>query len=71
MSLMDEFPTAPHPPPLVPADHLCIAMEYAPGGEVFTQLARRGRFTEGLAREYFQQLIMGLRYSHTLSICHR
>ncbi|CAG9466399.1 unnamed protein product [Pedinophyceae sp. YPF-701] len=51
--------------------HLCIAMEYAAGGEIFAQLAKRGRLDERTARALFAQLVAGVRYSHSLGICHR
>ena len=44
--------------------HLCIAMEYAAGGELFDRIVRAGRFSEDEARYFFQQLICGIDYCH-------
>lgn len=47
--------------------HLAIAMEYAQGGDLFNYtLGHRphGRLAEQQARWIFQQLIIGLDYSH-------
>lgn len=51
--------------------HLAIVMEYAAGGELFTRVCNAGRFKEDEARYFFQQLISGVHYCHTMSICHR
>jgi hypothetical protein len=44
--------------------HLCIVMEYAPGGELFDLVVKAGVFTEDEARYFFQQIIHGLDYCH-------
>ncbi len=44
--------------------HLCVALEYAAGGELFDAVARAGRLSEAEARHFFQQLILGLEYCH-------
>uniref|UniRef100_A0A0D3HGP8 non-specific serine/threonine protein kinase n=2 Tax=Oryza TaxID=4527 RepID=A0A0D3HGP8_9ORYZ len=51
--------------------HLAIVMEYAAGGELFEQICTAGRFSEDEARYFFQQLISGVSYCHSLEICHR
>ncbi|OEL22878.1 Serine/threonine-protein kinase SAPK9 [Dichanthelium oligosanthes] len=51
--------------------HLAIAMEYAPGGELYTRICNAGRFSEPEARYFFQQLICGVSYCHSMQICHR
>ncbi|KAI9082473.1 hypothetical protein K1719_035616 [Acacia pycnantha] len=51
--------------------HLVIVMEYAAGGELFDRICTAGRFSEDEARYFFQQLISGVSYCHTLQICHR
>ncbi|KAL3813138.1 hypothetical protein ACJIZ3_014406 [Penstemon smallii] len=51
--------------------HLAIVMEYAAGGELFDQICTCGRFSEDEARYFFQQLISGVCYCHSLQICHR
>ncbi|KAK6945635.1 Protein kinase domain [Dillenia turbinata] len=51
--------------------HLAIVMEYAAGGELFERICNAGRFSEDEARYFFQQLISGVNYCHTMQICHR
>ncbi|CAI0375317.1 unnamed protein product [Linum tenue] len=51
--------------------HLSIVMEYAAGGELFERICNAGRFSEDEARYFFQQLISGVSYCHSMQICHR
>ncbi|KAJ7002668.1 hypothetical protein D5086_006037 [Populus alba] len=51
--------------------HLAIVMEYAAGGELFERICNAGRFSEDEARYFFQQLISGVCYCHSMQICHR
>ena len=51
--------------------HLAIVMEYAAGGELFERIYNAGRLTEDEARFFFQQLISGVSYCHSMQICHR
>lgn len=51
--------------------HLAIVMEYAAGGELFERICNAGRFSEDEARFFFQQLISGVNYCHSMEICHR
>lgn len=51
--------------------HLAIVMEYAAGGELFARICSAGRFNEDEARFFFQQLISGVSYCHSMEICHR
>ncbi|KAI3669862.1 hypothetical protein L6452_41314 [Arctium lappa] len=51
--------------------HLAIVMEYASGGELFDRICNAGRFSEGEARFFFQQLISGVSYCHSMQVCHR
>eukprot|EP00252_Welwitschia_mirabilis_P005102 TRINITY_DN1551_c0_g1_i1.p1 TRINITY_DN1551_c0_g1~~TRINITY_DN1551_c0_g1_i1.p1 ORF type:complete len:284 (-),score=16.36 TRINITY_DN1551_c0_g1_i1:30-881(-) len=51
--------------------HLAIVMEYAAGGELFEKICSAGRFSEDEARFFFQQLISGVSYCHSMEICHR
>uniref|UniRef100_A0A0D3D1J8 non-specific serine/threonine protein kinase n=1 Tax=Brassica oleracea var. oleracea TaxID=109376 RepID=A0A0D3D1J8_BRAOL len=56
---------------LLTATHLAIVMEYTAGGELFERICSSGRFSEDEARFFFQQLISGVSYCHSLQICHR
>ncbi|CAN6449427.1 unnamed protein product [Victoria cruziana] len=51
--------------------HLAIVMEYAAGGELFERICNAGRFSEDEARFFFQQLISGVSYCHSMEVCHR
>ncbi|KAL6494745.1 Serine/threonine-protein kinase srk2e [Orobanche gracilis] len=51
--------------------HLAIVMEYASGGELFERICNAGRFSEDEARFYFQHLISGVSFCHSMQICHR
>ncbi|KAG6498274.1 hypothetical protein ZIOFF_046186 [Zingiber officinale] len=51
--------------------HLAIVMEYASGGELFERICDAGRFSEDEARFFFQQLISGVSYCHSMQVCHR
>ncbi|KAL0555862.1 hypothetical protein IC582_004363 [Cucumis melo] len=46
-------------------------MEYAAGGEFFGRICSAGRFSEDEARFFFQQLISGVSYCHSMQICYR
>ncbi|MCL7041630.1 hypothetical protein MKW94_018837 [Papaver nudicaule] len=56
---------------LLTPTHLAILMEYAAGGELFERICSAGRFSEDEARFFFQQLISGVSYCHSMQICHR
>ncbi|XP_058222245.1 serine/threonine-protein kinase SAPK2-like [Rhododendron vialii] len=56
---------------LLTPTHLAIVMEYAAGGELFQRICNAGRFNEDEARFFFQQLISGVSYCHSMEICHR
>ncbi|KAL5705086.1 non-specific serine/threonine protein kinase [Ranunculus cassubicifolius] len=51
--------------------HLAIIMEYASSGELFERICNAGRFSEDEARFFFQQLISGVSYCHSMQVCHR
>ncbi|XP_071906550.1 serine/threonine-protein kinase SRK2A-like isoform X3 [Coffea arabica] len=51
--------------------HLAIVMEYAAGGELLAKICSAGAFNEDEARFFFQQLISGVSYCHSMEICHR
>ncbi|XP_073005467.1 CBL-interacting protein kinase 7-like [Typha latifolia] len=48
-----------------------LIMELAPGGDLLSRVARRGRLPEPAARRYFLQLISALRYCHVRGVAHR
>ncbi|XVF13495.1 hypothetical protein REPUB_Repub08aG0212800 [Reevesia pubescens] len=56
---------------LLTPTHLAIVMEYAAGGELFERICSAGRFSEDESRFFFQQLISGVSYCHSMQICHR
>ncbi|KAI3973709.1 hypothetical protein MKX01_031129 [Papaver californicum] len=56
---------------LLTPTHLAIVMEYAAGGELFQKICSAGRFSEDEARFFFQQLLSGVSYCHSMEICHR
>lgn len=56
---------------LLTPSHLAIVMEYAAGGELFDRICMAGRFSEDEARYFFQQLVSGVSYCHSIEICHR
>ncbi|KAJ1391737.1 Serine/threonine-protein kinase, active site [Sesbania bispinosa] len=51
--------------------HLAIVLEYAAGGELFERICAAGRLSEDEARYFFQQLLSGVSYCHSMQICHR
>eukprot|EP00002_Diphylleia_rotans_P035348 TRINITY_DN76_c0_g7_i1.p1 TRINITY_DN76_c0_g7~~TRINITY_DN76_c0_g7_i1.p1 ORF type:complete len:650 (-),score=133.19 TRINITY_DN76_c0_g7_i1:1907-3856(-) len=51
--------------------YLFIVMEFVEGGELFDYLVKKGRLELPEALNFFQQIIMGLDYCHTMLICHR
>ncbi|TYH58321.1 hypothetical protein ES332_D08G146400v1, partial [Gossypium tomentosum] len=46
--------------------HLAIVMEYAGGGKLFDQICSADRFSEDEHRYFFQQLISGVNYCHSI-----
>ncbi|PRQ21754.1 putative protein kinase CAMK-OST1L family [Rosa chinensis] len=53
---------------LLTPTHLAIVMEYAAGGELYDRIVKAVRFSENEARFFFQQLISGVSYCHTMSL---
>ncbi|KAG5624004.1 hypothetical protein H5410_009222, partial [Solanum commersonii] len=51
--------------------HLAIVMEYASSGELFERISNAGSFNDDEARFFFQQLISGVSYCHSMQVCHR
>eukprot|EP01129_Flabellula_baltica_P006015 TRINITY_DN2214_c0_g1_i1.p1 TRINITY_DN2214_c0_g1~~TRINITY_DN2214_c0_g1_i1.p1 ORF type:complete len:226 (+),score=46.88 TRINITY_DN2214_c0_g1_i1:599-1276(+) len=48
-----------------------LVLEYAPGGEVFDELSRCGRFTPDVAAKYICEIAGALSYLHSKHIIHR
>lgn len=44
--------------------HLCIAMEYCSGGELYDRVVVAGKFDDDTARIYFRQVVQGVAYCH-------
>mmetsp|Transcript_18816 Transcript_18816/g.32119 ORF Transcript_18816/g.32119 Transcript_18816/m.32119 type:complete len:375 (-) Transcript_18816:784-1908(-) len=51
--------------------YICIAMEYATGGNLFSYVQRAVRLKEPAARWFFQQLVIGLDYCHRKGVVNR
>ncbi|XP_073057612.1 LOW QUALITY PROTEIN: CBL-interacting serine/threonine-protein kinase 11 [Primulina eburnea] len=47
-----------------------FVLEFVKGGELFAKVAK-GRFSEDLSRQYFQQLISAVSYCHSRGVFHR
>jgi serine/threonine protein kinase len=46
-------------------------MEFCDGGDLYELVESAGALPEGLARYYFRQVVLGLRYLHSLPLAHR
>ena len=46
-------------------------MEYCPAGDLMDYVNPRKRLKEDSARRLFQQIVIGLKYLHSINICHR
>lgn len=53
------------------SNHLGIAMEFAPGGDMFEYVVKKNGLREDEARWFFQQLIVGLDYCHRMGVVNR
>ena len=51
--------------------HIYLVLELVTGGELFDRIVAAKRFDEKTARNFFQQLILGLYYCHTQQVAHR
>ncbi|KAH0795517.1 CAMK family protein kinase [Histomonas meleagridis] len=51
--------------------HLHLVLEYAENGELFDYLVRSQTLPQDEALNIFRQIIYGIDYLHSLSICHR
>eukprot|EP00906_Rhabdomonas_costata_P031229 RCo044118 len=53
------------------AKHVYLVIELVTGGELFDKIVESKRFEEPVARNYFQQLILGIYFIHKNGIAHR
>uniref|UniRef100_A0A7S3QM01 Protein kinase domain-containing protein n=1 Tax=Dunaliella tertiolecta TaxID=3047 RepID=A0A7S3QM01_DUNTE len=51
--------------------YLAIAMEFAPGGDMFEYVVKKNGLREDEARWFFQQLIVALDYCHKMGVVNR
>lgn len=52
-------------------ERLYFVLEYVVGGEFFTHLRSKGRFTEDTARYYAAQVLLSFEYIHSMDIVYR
>ncbi|KAB1218084.1 CBL-interacting serine/threonine-protein kinase 4 [Morella rubra] len=50
---------------------ICLVVELATGGELFSKISRRGKMSEPSVRRYFQQLVSALDFCHRNGVAHR
>ncbi|WVR06013.1 hypothetical protein IAU60_003041 [Kwoniella sp. DSM 27419] len=53
------------------ADRIFLMLEYAGQGELFKQLAKKGRFSERRSSRYIREVASGLAYLHEKRVIHR
>ncbi|KAK2078419.1 hypothetical protein QBZ16_003259 [Prototheca wickerhamii] len=53
------------------SNHLVLAMEYAPGGDLFRYVSSKRSLGEDEARWFFQQLIVAVDYCHRMGVASR
>uniref|UniRef100_A0A7S1NGA1 non-specific serine/threonine protein kinase n=1 Tax=Eutreptiella gymnastica TaxID=73025 RepID=A0A7S1NGA1_9EUGL len=51
--------------------HVYLVLELVTGGELFDKIVQKKRFDETMARNYFQQLVVGTYYCHLNDVAHR
>ena len=52
-------------------DNVYSVMDFCDGGEVYDLIESNGPLKEEVARDYFQQVLLGLAHLHSLGIAHR
>lgn len=50
---------------------LYLLMEYAPGGDLFAYVIKKGILDETEARRIFRQIIEAVEYCHYMEVAHR
>ena len=53
------------------ASRIYLILEYSPGGELYKQLMRRGRFSERTSAQFISELSLALDYCHSKHVIHR
>ncbi|GAA48112.1 cAMP-dependent protein kinase catalytic subunit alpha, partial [Clonorchis sinensis] len=51
--------------------YLFLALEYVQGGEMFSHLRRRGRFSDSAAKFYASQVVLAFEYLHFMEVLYR
>ncbi|KAM4043833.1 microtubule-associated serine/threonine-protein kinase 4-like [Anomaloglossus baeobatrachus] len=51
--------------------HLCMVMEYAPGGDCASLLRNKGTFPNALAQLYIAETVVAVEYLHSHGVVHR
>ena len=60
------MPSSPLSKVFLTSNHLVLAMEYAPGGDLFRYVSSKRSLGEDEARWFFQQLIVAVDYIHRM-----
>jgi hypothetical protein len=60
-----------HPASVSAPGRIFLILELATGGELFSKVVDAGYLSERRARFYFRQLLQGVAYCHSHSLCHR
>ena len=51
--------------------NLLMLMEFVPGGEIFSHLRKRGRFSVSMTRFYIASIVLAIQYLHAMDIVYR
>ena len=51
--------------------NLMMLMEFVPGGEIFSHLRKRGRFSFSMTRFYIASIVLAIQYLHAMDIVYR
>jgi len=52
-------------------ENLYFLLEYVPGGELFSYIRKRGGLNNDIVKFYASEIILAIRYLHSLNIAHR